>query len=264
MQRISQHGARRHFRSIWVSDVHLGYHASRAGCLLEFLQSTECDFLYLVGDIVDLWSIRRRPYWPQQHSDVLRTILGKAKYGTRVVYVPGNHDEAMRAYIGHQFGNIAIRERAVHHGANGERLLVLHGDEFDAAVATSRWLGVVGSSVYTALLGANVVLNAVRRRCGFPYWSLAGFLKHKLANAVRYIERYEAAAAAEAERCGLDGVVCGHIHRPAILRIGAVAYHNCGDWVENRTALVEHRDGRIELVDWAAFEDSAALEPAAA
>ncbi|MEQ8659820.1 MAG: UDP-2,3-diacylglucosamine diphosphatase [Gammaproteobacteria bacterium] len=250
MQTLTQHGARRRLRTVWISDVHLGYHAARADYLLEFLHSVECEYLYLVGDIVDLWQIKRRPFWPQQHNDVVRTILGMARHGTRVIYVPGNHDEVLRAYAEHDFGNIAIRERAVHTRASGERLLVIHGDQFDAAVASSRWVGQLGAHAYDWLLAANVALNAVRRRCGFPYWSLAGFLKHKVKNAVQYISRFEAVVAEAAAREGVDGVVCGHIHRPEITTIDGIGYYNCGDWVESCTALVEQRDGRIELVEW--------------
>lgn len=243
--------ARQPFRAVWLSDVHLGFRGCNADLLLEFLQATECDVLYLVGDIVDLWQLGRRPFWPQRHNDVVRTILGKAKYGTRVVYVLGNHDAALKPYIGHAFGNISLVERTIHTRLGGGRLLVLHGDQFDAMVASSRWLGVLGSHAYSFLLAANTVLNACRRWWGFPYWSLAGFLKYKVKNAVQYIGRFETAVVAEAERAGVEGVVCGHIHRPEISRIGGITYHNCGDWVESCTALVEHRDGRIELLYWA-------------
>lgn len=264
MQKPSRHGARRRVRTVWISDVHLGFHAARADHLLEFLRGVECETLYLVGDIVDLWQIRRRPLWPQAHNDVVRAILGKARDGTRVVYVPGNHDEALRGYANHDFGNIAIRERALHECANGMRLLVIHGDQFDAAVASSRWLGMLGARAYGLLLMANVAVNAVRRRCGFPYWSLAAFLKHKVKNAVQYISRFETVVAEAAAREGVHGVVCGHIHRPEITTIGGIVYHNCGDWVESCTALVEQRDGRIELVDWHAEQQALAVPAAAA
>ncbi len=250
MQRLSPAASRRPFRAVFISDVHLGFRGCRAGDLLEFLHGVECEYLYLVGDIVDLWALRRKPFWPQQHNDVLRTILGKAKYGTRVVYVPGNHDETLRSYVGHRFGNVSLVDKTVHTRANGERLLVLHGDQFDAAVASSRWLGMLGSHAYAGLLAANTAVNFVRRRCGFPYWSLAGFLKHKVKNAVQYIGKYEQVVAAEAARWQVEGVVCGHIHRPEIATIGNIAYHNCGDWVESCTALVEHGDGAMQLLRW--------------
>lgn len=263
MQKLPAARTRRRFRSIWISDVHLGFRGASADFLLEFLHTTESEYLYLVGDIVDLWQIRRRPYWPQRHNDVIRTILGKAKFGTRVVYVPGNHDERLRAYCGHEFGNVAIREKALHVRLTGERLLVLHGDEFDAAVLTSRWLGVLGSRAYDALLGANTLINRVRRLFGRRHWSLAKYLKHRVKNAVQFISNYERVVAGEAARWQVDGVVCGHIHRPEIARIGDVAYYNCGDWVESCTALVEHLDGSMELLAWSE-EFSAAVPVKAA
>lgn len=251
-KQASRTGQRRTYRAVFLSDIHLGFRGCRANDLLDFLRGCECEYLYLVGDIVDLWQIRRRPYWPQAHNDVLRTVLGKAKHGTRIVYLPGNHDEAAKAYIGHQFGNVSINETAVHTRADGSRMLILHGDQFDAAVASSRWVGMLGSQAYDMLLAANRLVNWVRRHCGFPYWSLAGFLKHKVKNAVQYISRYEEVVAREAARSDVSGVVCGHIHRPEIATIGDIAYHNCGDWVESCTALVEHLDGSMALVDWRA------------
>ncbi len=259
MNTVRALNARYRFRSVWISDVHLGFRGARAECLLEFLRKVETDYLYLVGDIVDVWQIKRRPYWPQHHNDVVRAILGKARYGTRVVYVPGNHDELLRGYGGHQFGNITIAEKAVHTRVNGERLLVIHGDQFDAAVASSRWLGALGGRAYAVLLAVNVVVNVLRRWCGFPHWSLAGFLKHKVKNAVRYISRFEQVVVDEARRWGVDGVVCGHIHRAEIARFDNLDYYNCGDWVESCTALVEHRDGRMALLKW--HEGAAAMLP---
>lgn len=264
MQRTGDASGRRRYRTIWISDVHLGFWGAQAGALLDFLRGCECDHLYLVGDIVDLWALKRRSYWPQQHNDVVRTILGKAKHGTEVVYVPGNHDEAFRQYCGHQFGNVSIRERAFHDCLNGERLLVLHGDQFDAAVASSRWLGILGSHAYSLLLKANRLVNAARRVLGFPYWSLAGFLKHKVKNAVQYISRYEEIVAGEAARWRVAGVVCGHIHRPELTVIGGMRYLNCGDWVENCTALVEYDDGEIALLRWSDAGAAADVLPEAA
>ena len=250
MQRTTDPRGRRRYRTVWISDVHLGFWGSRAEALLDFLRGCECDYLYLVGDIVDLWALRKRSYWPQQHNDVVRTILGKAKHDTEVVYVPGNHDESLKQYCGHQFGNVSIRDRALHECVNGDRLLVIHGDQFDAAVASSRWLGMLGSAAYGWLLKTNTALNTARRCFGFPYWSLAGFLKHKVKNAVQYISRYEEIVAAEAARWNVAGVVCGHIHRPELTMIEGVRYLNCGDWVENCTALVEYDDGTIALLRW--------------
>lgn len=250
MQQIVPLQTRSRYRAIWISDVHLGFRGSRADCLLDFLRSVDCETLYLVGDIVDIWQLRRKRYWPQAHNDVIRNILGKARYGTRIVYVPGNHDELMKSYNGHDFGNISIVAKAIHTRATGERVLVVHGDQFDAAVASARWIGTLGGIAYEALLRVNVLVNLVRRGLGFGHWSLAQFLKYRVKNAVRYISRFEEVVAREAGRAGVDGVICGHIHRPEISSIGDIDYYNCGDWVESLTALVEHRDGRIELLAW--------------
>ena len=179
---------------------------------------------------------------------VLGEIAYQARAGTRVVYVPGNHDALFRAHVAQRFGQIEILRETVHHCADGARLLVIHGDAFDCAVAGSRWTEALGSHAYEWLLQVNGAVNALRHRCGFPYWSLAGFIKSRVPNAREYIRRYEHAVAAAAGAAGFDGVVCGHIHHPALRRIGAVEYFNCGDWVESCTALVEDRDGRLALV----------------
>ncbi len=238
-------------RSAFISDVHLGTRGCRADLLLEFLRATEVDTLFLVGDIVDLWALRRTVYWPQEHNNVLRTVLGKAKAGTRVIYVPGNHDENFRDFVGNVFGNLEIHREYVHTTAAGERLLVLHGDEFDSVVKCSPWLAQLGSTMYDFTLGLNRYVNAMRRWLGFPYWSLAGYLKHKVKNAMQYISSFEQAASHEARRRGLDGVVCGHIHRAEITDIDGVKYCNDGDWVESCTALVEDMNGRLALLSWA-------------
>ncbi len=241
---------RRHYRTVWISDVHLGFRGCSAEYLLEFLRSFECDTLYLVGDIIDLWQLKKRPYWPQAHNDVLRTILGKAKHGTRVVYVPGNHDDPARDYAGFTFGNVHIEREAIHTLASGERLLVLHGDEFDTVVQCSPWAAKFGALLYEWLIELNHVVNWGRRRLGWPYWSLAAFLKHKVKDAVQYIGNYEAAVVHAARHRGVDGVVCGHIHRAELTELRGMRYLNCGDWVESCTALTEHRDGELELVHW--------------
>jgi UDP-2,3-diacylglucosamine pyrophosphatase LpxH len=238
------------YRAVWISDVHLGFRGCRADYLLEFLRSCECEYLYLVGDIVDTWAMKKKPFWPQEHNNVIRTILGKAKHDTKVVYVPGNHDELLRDYSGMVFGNVAIQTEVVHTGATGRRYLILHGDQFDGVVMSSRLIGIIGSQLYEALLRANRYVNHVRRRLGFPYWSLAGYLKHKVKNAIQYINNFEEAVAHEAARTGVDGVICGHIHRAEIAELHGIHYHNCGDWVESCTALVEHADGEMEIIDW--------------
>lgn len=239
------------YRSIWISDVHLGFRGCRADFLLDFLHSTECEFLYLVGDIVDVWEMRRRMFWPQAHNNVIRSILGKAKHGTRVIYVPGNHDEVMRDFVGLDFGNVSIRADAVHVTADGRRLLVLHGDEFDAVVQCSRLLAMLGNRIYDWLLYFNRWLNVFRRRFGLSYWSLAAYVKHRVKNAMKFISDFEDAVARETRQRNVDGVICGHIHRAEISDRGAVLYCNDGDWVESCTALVERYDGTLELLHWA-------------
>jgi UDP-2,3-diacylglucosamine pyrophosphatase LpxH len=231
--------------------------------LLEFLHTVECETLFLVGDIVDVWNMKRGLYWPQEHNNVIRTILGKAKHGTRVVFVPGNHDEVFREHVGTRFGNVEIVADAIHETQDGRRLLILHGDEFDGVVTCHPWLAGMGSVAYDWLLAGNRYVNGVRRRLGLGYWSLAGFLKRKVKNAVNYISGFEEAVAREARRRDVDGVVCGHIHHAEIRDIDGIAYHNCGDWVESNTALVERFDGAIELLHWSSLADrEAAGRPA--
>ena len=237
-------------RTVFVSDVHLGSKGCRADLLLEFLKSVEIDRLYLVGDIFDLWAMRKNFYWPQEHNNVLRTVLGKSKKGTRVIYIPGNHDEDLREFCGSVFGNLEIHREYVHDTADGRRLLVMHGDEFDTVVKCSPWLARLGSSVYDFLLGLNRHVNAVRRLFGMPYWSLASYLKHKAKTAVQYIASFEQAVAHAARKRGVDGVVCGHIHRAEITDIHGVQYCNDGDWVESCSALVEDMNGRLTLWSW--------------
>ena len=237
-------------RSIFISDVHLGFKGCRAEFLLDFLRRVECQQLYLVGDIIDVWSLTRSFYWPQAHNDVIRTILGKAKHGTRVVYVPGNHDRPFRDHDGLVLGNVEIHREILHETADGRRFLVLHGDEFDAIVRASPLLESLGSTAYSAALRLNRYVNGVRRLFGYPYFSVAAFLKHKVKNAVKYIANFERALAVEARRRGVDGVICGHIHRAEISEIEGITYCNDGDWVESCTALVEDFQGRLSLLRW--------------
>jgi UDP-2,3-diacylglucosamine pyrophosphatase LpxH len=241
------------YRAVFVSDVHLGTRSCHALVLRRFLQSVECSHLYLVGDIVDVWAMRKRWYWPQDHVNVVQTVLEKARTGTHVVYVPGNHDEVFRDFIGLDFGGIQIRGRAIHVTATGRRLLVVHGDEFDAHVKVG-WLYHAGAVAYDAALLVNRWLDRIRRRMGLPYWSLAAFLKHKLKKAVRYVADFEAFVAKKARDEGLDGVVCGHIHKAAASLVHGVEYYNDGDWVDGGTALVEHEDGRMEVLQVLAQE----------
>jgi UDP-2,3-diacylglucosamine pyrophosphatase LpxH len=237
-------------RSVFISDVHLGFKGCQAPYLLDFLRRVECERIYLVGDIVDLWALTKAFYWPQAHNDVIRTLLGKAKHGTQVVYVPGNHDRPFRDHDGLVLGNVAILREAIHEAADGRRYLVLHGDEFDSIVRASPLLESIGASAYAMALRLNRYVNAVRLRLGYPYWSLAAFLKHKVKNAVKYIASFERALAVEARRRGVDGVICGHIHRAEISDIDGIVYCNDGDWVESCTALVEDFAGRLSLLRW--------------
>ena len=242
---------RMHFRTIWISDIHLGTPGCNADLLMDFLKSIECETLYLVGDIIDAWRLRKGWYWPARHNDVVRRILKMAKHGTHVVYVPGNHDEVLRDYAGLAFGDVTVAGEVVHETADGRRLLVLHGDQFDSVVLYAKWLAFLGDSAYEFLLKANRVVNFFRRRFGLPYWSLAAHMKKRVKNAVSFISKFEEVVARAAAERHVDGVVCGHIHSAEIRQFGDITYYNDGDWVESCTALVEHADGRIEIIDWA-------------
>ena len=245
-------GGKLKFRTVWISDTHLGTSGCNAELLLDFLKAVQPDTLYLVGDIIDGWRLKRGWYWPAAHNDVVRRVLKLANKGTRVVYVPGNHDEVLRDYTGLSFGGVEVMQEAVHVTADGRRLLVLHGDEFDGVVLYARWLAFAGDYAYAALLWLNIGFNYVRRRVGLPYWSLSAHLKKKVKNAVAFISQFEAAVAHAAAERGVDGVVCGHIHCAEVRQFRGVTYYNDGDWVESCTALVEHRDGKLEILDWAA------------
>ncbi|MET0250946.1 MAG: UDP-2,3-diacylglucosamine diphosphatase [Novosphingobium sp.] len=253
---------KQHYRTIWISDVHLGTRGCNATLLVEFLQSVRCDTLYLVGDIVDGWRLRKGWYWPDAHNEVVRRVLKLAHSGTRVVLVAGNHDEMLRDYAGLSFGGVELALEAIHVTADGRRLLVTHGDSYDGVVLYARWLAFLGDHAYTAMLRANVVFNAVRRRLKLPYWSLAAYLKRRVKNAVQFVCQFEEAVANEALSRGFDGVVCGHIHCAEIRQIGPITYYNDGDWVESCTALVEDRHGAMRIVDWST--EGPAAEHAAA
>ncbi len=245
------------YRTVWISDVHLGMRACKAEYLLDFLNHVQCRQLYLVGDMIDLWNMKRGIYWPAAHNQVVLKILDMASRGTRVTYVPGNHDETFREYLGSVLGGVNVERDAIHVTADGRRLLVLHGDEFDAVTLNRRWLAFLGHYAYVSLLVANRWFNSVRQRLGFPYWSLAAFLKHKVKNAVNFISHFEECVADEARRRGVDGVVCGHIHHATIQDLNGVLYCNDGDWVESCTALVEDQRGSLSIIHWA--DESALL-----
>jgi UDP-2,3-diacylglucosamine pyrophosphatase LpxH len=240
------------FRTIWISDVHLGTPGCNASMLLDFLRSVECETLYLVGDIIDGWRLRKGWYWPDAHNEVIRRILKMAHKGTTVVYITGNHDEMLRDYAGLGFGGIHLANEAVHSTADGRRLLVTHGDAFDGVVLYARWLAFLGDQAYYMMLKANQVFNRARKLMGMPYWSLSAYLKKRVKNAVQFVYDFEDAVAHEAANRGLDGVVCGHIHTAEIRQIGAITYYNDGDWVESCTALTESADGTMAILDWPA------------
>ena len=242
---------KRRFRTIWVSDIHLGTRGCNADMLVDFLKSVECDTLYLVGDIIDGWRLKKGWYWPDAHNEVVRRILKMAHKGTRVVFVVGNHDEMLREYAGLTFGGVELLNEAIHETADGRRLLVTHGDAFDAVVLYHKWLAYLGDQAYELVMRLNVVFNACRRRLKLPYWSLSAYLKKRVKNAVSYIGRFEEAVAHEAVVRGLDGIVCGHIHSAEIRDISGITYYNDGDWVESCTALVEDREGAMCILDWA-------------
>jgi UDP-2,3-diacylglucosamine pyrophosphatase LpxH len=242
---------KRKYRTVWISDVHLGTRGCNAEMLVDFLRSIECETLYLVGDIIDGWRLRKGWYWPDAHNEVIRRILKMAHRGTRVVFVVGNHDEMLRDYAGLTFGGVELVEEEIHHTADNRRLLVTHGDSYDGVVLYAKWLALLGDKAYSVLLRANVIVNAVRRWLKLPYWSLSAHLNKRVKNAVQFVCAFEEAVAREVTERGLDGVVCGHIHSAEIRQIGEITYYNDGDWVESCTALTEVADGSIQIVDWA-------------
>lgn len=243
------------YRTIFISDLHLGTRGCRSDFLVDFLRKTQSEKLFLVGDIVDGWRLRKSWFWDSSHDEAIRLILAKARGGTEVTYIPGNHDEMLRDWLpmGLEIGGIRLRRDAEHTTADGRRLLVMHGDEFDSVVRYAKFLAHLGDWAYTTALSLNRWFNAIRRRLGYPYWSLSQWLKRQVKEAVKAIDRFETALAGEARRRGYDGVVCGHIHHAEMREVGGVLYLNDGDWVESCTALVEHFDGRLELIDWVAL-----------
>jgi UDP-2,3-diacylglucosamine pyrophosphatase LpxH len=246
-------------RTVWISDLHLGTPGCKADQLLQFLKTVECETLYLVGDIIDGWQLKRQWFWPQAHNDVVQKLLRKVRKGTRVVFVPGNHDEFARRYLGHSFGGIEVLGEAVHTTADGRRLWVTHGDHFDGVIQVARWLAHLGDWAYNRALEINNALNSMWARMGLPYWSLSRYLKFKVKRAVSFIDDFERAVAREAKQRGLDGVVCGHIHHAELREIEGVLYANDGDWVESLTALAENADGSLFILDWTLRDTRQAL-----
>lgn len=238
-----------HYRTIWISDIHLGTPQAKAEFLLDFLRRHEADRYYLVGDIFDGWALQRSWYWPSAHNDVIQGLLRKAK-STNITYIPGNHDEVARDFPGLQLGGITIQEKVIHTTADGRRFVVVHGDEFEGVVRHAKWLEFLGGWAYVGILKVDRLFNRIRRLLSLPYWSLSNYLKHSTQRALQYIEEFEETAALEASEEGFDGIICGHIHHPRLRMIDGTQYVNTGDWVESCTALVEHIDGRLELLRW--------------
>jgi len=246
-----------HYRTIWISDVHLGTAGCKAHFLLDFLKYTESDTLYLVGDIIDGWQLRKGWTWRQSHNDVVQKILRKARKGTRVVYIPGNHDEFAREYVEHQFGGIEVLYETSHQTAAGKRFLITHGDLFDGVIQHAKWMAHLGDRLYTLVLSLNHWFNRLRHKLGLEYWSLSQYLKHKVKNAVSFITAFEEALVNEARRRGFDGVICGHIHKPEIRDVDGILYCNDGDWVESLSALVEDAQGNLSILYWNTLRDVA-------
>ncbi|SHO65876.1 UDP-2,3-diacylglucosamine pyrophosphatase LpxH [Pseudoxanthobacter soli DSM 19599] len=243
-------GSHRHYRALFLSDIHLGTRGCQAEILLDFLRVHDAETIYLVGDIVDGWRLRRAWHWPQAHNDVIQKLLRKGRKGARIVYLPGNHDEFLRDYLGSHFGGVEVADTAVHVAADGRRYLVIHGDQFDVVVRHAKWLAFLGDWAYTTALVVNTWVNVIRRRLGLTYWSLSAWAKLKVKNAVNFIGKFEDALSSEARRNGVDGVICGHIHHATIHDRFGIRYINTGDWVESCTAIVETHDGRFELIRW--------------
>ena len=242
--------APRRYRAIFISDMHLGTKRAQTAALLDFLRDTESDQLYIVGDFIDNWSLRKAWYWDQSHNDVIQKLLRKARKGTKLIYIPGNHDENFRNFLNLRFGRVAVLEETVHVSASGKRYLVLHGDKFDGVVRFAPWLAKLGDTAYEVSMDLNKAVNGVRRFFRLPYWSLSAYLKNRVKKAVEFISHFEEAVVRDAKARNCQGVICGHIHTPDDRMIDGIHYLNDGDWVESCSALVEHHDGRFEIINW--------------
>ena len=237
-------------RTVFISDIHLGTRGCQAHLVLDFLKNVEAETIYLVGDIIDGWRLKGGWFWPQTHNDVVQKFLRKVRKGTRVIYVPGNHDEFLRDYVGTNFGGVDVVMEATHEMADGKTYLIIHGDKFDMVVRHARWIAHLGDWAYDFAVALNTIVSMVRRRMGLPYWSLAGWGKRKVKKAVNFITAFEDAVINDARRAKVDGVICGHIHYPVMREIDGFHYVNTGDWVDSCSALVEHMDGKLELLEW--------------
>jgi UDP-2,3-diacylglucosamine pyrophosphatase LpxH len=242
-------------RSIFLSDIHLGTRACQSHRLLEFLKEYDSEYLFLVGDIIDFWAMARRGvYWSADMNTVVQKVLKRARHGCKVIFVPGNHDEALREYVGSSFGDIRIFHDYIHTTADGKRYMLLHGDEYDVVTKYHKWLAILGDHAYAFVVRMNMMLSWMRRHLGIPgYWSLAGYAKRKVKGAVSFISDFEESVVRNIKAQGLDGVICGHIHAAAMRQVDGMTYFNCGDWVDSCTAIIEHTDGRLELIEWGAL-----------
>lgn len=238
------------YKSIFISDIHLGARMSQPRPLLEFLKTVECDNLFLVGDIIDGWALQKSFYWPQQHNDVIQKLLRRARRGETIIYLPGNHDEFLRSFGEHDFGNIKLVDHYIYNGINGKKYLVIHGDQFDAVIKKMKWLAHLGTWAYDFMITVNVAVSYVRRFLKLPYWSLSAWAKYKVKSAVNFIGDFETNLTEYAKTKNADGIICGHIHHANMRDINGMHYINCGDWVESLTAIVEHTDGTWELIKW--------------
>lgn len=243
---------RHHYRAVFISDTHLGFRGAQAKALLSFLKSIECDTLYLVGDIIDMWAMKKKIWWNLECNGIIRRILKMAKNGTKIVYLPGNHDESVRGFLPLDLGhNITVVDQTIHETINGDKYAVIHGDQYDVVVGKMRWLAVLGSTIYDLLMATNGWLHAIRVRLGYhTYWSLAGYLKQKAKKAVSVMKDFEQALVHHAAKLECKGVICGHIHNAKVIIVDDLIYANCGDWIESLTALVENDQGEIELLHW--------------
>ncbi|MBI4724463.1 MAG: UDP-2,3-diacylglucosamine diphosphatase [Rhodomicrobium sp.] len=247
---VSNYKAPVRYRALFLSDIHLAARACRSEDLLSFLQSHDAGTIYLVGDVIDFWRLRRGPSWRPSQTEVIKQLLAKAQNGSRIIYIPGNHDDEIRALAGTTLGPVEIRLQAIHDTADGRRFLVIHGDEFDIVIRKALWLAVLGDIAYDIAAAANAVLNRVRRGLGLPYWSLSAFLKYSVKRIVNHAGNFEKRLAGAARKAGAEGVICGHIHHATIQTVEDIQYVNTGDWIESGTAVAEHADGRLEIIRW--------------
>jgi UDP-2,3-diacylglucosamine pyrophosphatase LpxH len=238
------------YRSIWISDFHLGTRGCQSELLLEFIKHTQSEKLYLVGDIIDGWALKNTWHWPQSHNDVVQKILRKARHGTEVFYLSGNHDEVTRGFAPVNFGGVSILNQIIHETVDKKKYLVVHGDQFDGIIQCAKWLAMLGSITYDFLIYFNRYINFFRKKLGYEYWSLSNYLKFTVKNAVKFVSEYEKLVCNYAKQFKVEGIICGHIHHANMQYMNEIHYINDGDWVESCTALVEHFDGKLELINW--------------